>query len=42
MGVIGEPRKEEYVEPLELPEPLRQLPTPPKTAPIEQPEEVPA
>lgn len=32
---IGEPRREIYIEPLELPEPLRQEPT---TEPVEQPE----
>lgn len=38
---IGKPQREWYVEPLEMPEPLRAEPTP-ERVPQEQPEHVPA
>lgn len=40
---IGEPRREIYVEPIELPEPLRSEPAiAPEEKPVEEPEKVPA
>jgi hypothetical protein len=36
MAVIGEPQRIEYVEPLELPPPLRELPI---EAPVSTPDE---
>ena len=39
---IGRPQHEHYIEPLELPEPLRQNPdSQPTEAPVHQPEEEP-
>ena len=39
---VGEPKREWYIEPVELPEPLRPAAAPEEKPSVEQPEEVPA